>query len=286
MHQQRLQRVADARARYLAVEQQPQREIQVGAGIDEQVADAFVVLDHRHARVLGDETDQALATARDGEVDEVGELQQLDHRLAAQVLDQGQRGIGQACFAQRALQRGGDGGIRMDRLAAAAQDHAVAGLQAQGRGIGRDVGARLVDHRDHAQRHAHALDDDAVGARLAARDQAHRVRQIRDFTQSVGDVAETLRIELQAVEHRGGDAFLLRREHVLRVGGEDVVGIALQCVRHPPQQRVLCGRRQLRDGLCGVAAGAGLGSDVGHGALDLTWNFSSTLKATQDHRGG
>ena len=56
----------------------------------------------------------------------------------------------------------------MDRAAgaetvrAAAQDHRVAGLQAQRAGIGGDVGAALEDHADDAERRAHALDGQAV----------------------------------------------------------------------------------------------------------------------------
>ena len=56
--------------------------------------------------------------------------------------------------------------IRLDRMAsrAAAQDDRVAALQAQRHGVGRDVGAALVDHRDHAERHARAHDLEPVRA--------------------------------------------------------------------------------------------------------------------------
>ena len=52
----------------------------------------------------------------------------------------------------------------MDRAAgagasrAAAQDHGIAGLQAQRAGIGGHIGAAFEDHADDAERHAHALD--------------------------------------------------------------------------------------------------------------------------------
>ena len=51
-------------------------------GVHVDVADALVVLDHRHARVLGDEADQALAAARDAQVDQIVELDELGDRLA------------------------------------------------------------------------------------------------------------------------------------------------------------------------------------------------------------
>ncbi len=58
---------------------------EIGTGIDEQVADALVVLDHRYRCVLGDEADQAFTTARDGQVDQFVQLQQFQHGFATQV---------------------------------------------------------------------------------------------------------------------------------------------------------------------------------------------------------
>ena len=57
-------------------------ELDVGGGVHVDVAHALVVLDHRDARVLGDVADQALAAARDAEIDQVVELHQLGDRLA------------------------------------------------------------------------------------------------------------------------------------------------------------------------------------------------------------
>ena len=91
MHQQRFQRVAGAGPRNLAIEQQVQRQIKIGGGIHVQMADTLVVLDHRHPRVFGDEADQAFSAARNREIDDVVELQQFHHRLAAQIVDQRDR---------------------------------------------------------------------------------------------------------------------------------------------------------------------------------------------------
>ena len=254
VHQQRLQRIAHARPRGLAVEQQPQRQLLVGGAVHVQVAHALVVLDHRHARVLGDEPDQALATARDGQVDDVVELQQLEHGLAAQVGDQGEHGRIQARLADGPLQGRGDRGVGVDRLRAAAQDHAVAGLDAQRRRVGGHVRARLVDHGDDAQRHAHALDPDAVGAGLAAGDLADRVRQRGDLAQRPGDAGQARGIQGQAIEHRAARSPCAGGLEVARVGGEDGVGVVLQRPRHRHEQRVLGHAVQLRERLRGVAA--------------------------------
>ncbi|MNN17092.1 hypothetical protein D3C81_1302620 [compost metagenome] len=176
VHQQRLQRVAGRRARYLAVNQQIHRQRDIGAVIHEQMAHALVMLDHRHTRVLGDKTDQAFAAARNRQVDDVVELQQFQHGLAAQVFDQRQRRFRQAGVAQCALQACRNGGVGMDRLRAAAQDHAVTGLDAERCGIGGHVRPRFVDHRDHSQRYAHLLHADAIRPHVLARNLAHRVR--------------------------------------------------------------------------------------------------------------
>ena len=56
-----------------------------------------------------------------------------------------------------------DGARGAETFGAAAQDHGVAGLEAERTGIGRHVGPALVDHADDAERHTHTLDAHAVG---------------------------------------------------------------------------------------------------------------------------
>ena len=267
MHQQGLQRIAHARARGLAVQQQAQGQVQVGGAVHVQVAYALVVLDHRHPRVFGHEADQAFAATRDRQVDDVGQLQQLKHGLAPQVGDQGQHGRVQPGVADGALQGGGNGGIGMDRLRSAAQDHAVAGLDAQRRRVGCHVRPRLVDHRDHAQRHAYPLDPDAVGADLAAGHLADRVGQGGHFAQGIGDGRQARAVQGQAVEHRPGGAVCAGRFQITRIGGQDRLGILVQCIGHGPQQRVLGRGVQLRQCLRGGAALQGLLPDIAHRRL-------------------
>ena len=64
-------------------------------------------------------------------------------------------GVGrQADFAGGLGQQIDDRLIRMGRFLAAAEDHGVAALHADGRGVGRHVRPRFVDEEHHAQRHA------------------------------------------------------------------------------------------------------------------------------------
>ena len=53
----------------------------------------------------------------------------------------------------------------------------IARLDAKRAGVGGDVGAGLVDHADDADRHPHAADHQAVGARPLLDQGAHRVGQ-------------------------------------------------------------------------------------------------------------
>ena len=264
MHQQRLQRVAHAGARGLAVDQQVQRQVEVGGAVHVQVADALVVLDHRHARVFGDEADQAFAAARDGQVDDVDELQQFDHCLAAEILQHRHRGLGHAVRAQRSVQRRGDGEVGTDRLGAATQDHRVAGHQAQRRGVGGDVGARLVDHRDHAERDAHALDRQSVRSCLTAGRYADRVGQLGHFAECAGDAGHACLVQPQAVEHGALHAFRRGLAHVFGVGGQHRGALRFQRRSHVAQQRALRLAAQRRNDLGGVTASQCLFADRAH----------------------
>ncbi len=69
MHQEALERVAHAGALELAVLHEGEGHVDVGALVDEEVADALVVLDDGHARVLGDESGSAPRRRGDDEID-------------------------------------------------------------------------------------------------------------------------------------------------------------------------------------------------------------------------
>ncbi len=71
-------------------------------------------------------------------------------------------GFRQAGGAQALGQRVADGAAGTQAVGAAAQDRGVAGFQAEGAGIGGDVGAALVDDADDAERHPHPFDGHAV----------------------------------------------------------------------------------------------------------------------------
>ena len=223
------------------------------------------MLDHRHAGVFGDEADQAFAAARNREIDDVAELQQVEHRLPAQIGHQGQHVGPDALRFDRGPQRVGDRGVGMDRLAAAAQQHAVAGLEAQRRGIGGHVGAGLVDHRDHAQRYAHLAHAQPVRTHVVAGDPAHGIRQLGDVAHGGRDPGQSRGIQAQTVEQRARRTAGVRGFDVARVRGQDDVGLCIQRIGHRAQQGIAgigVEHGQLRSG---IAARQRRGSDLTHG---------------------
>ncbi len=122
---------------------------------------------------------QALAAARDDQIDGVLLRGELGELLAPAAGDEADAAVGQP---------GGDGrlggdlrerGVGVRRRGGAAQHDRVARLQAQRGGVDRDVGARLVDDRDDAERHAHLAHVEAVGQAVAVDHLADGVRRAR-----------------------------------------------------------------------------------------------------------
>ena len=83
-------------------------------------------------------------------------------------------------------QHGDDRGVARAGARAAAQEHRVAGLQADAGRVGGDVGPGLVDHPDDAERHPHLAQLEPVGERAAADHLADRVGQAGDVAQPLG----------------------------------------------------------------------------------------------------
>ena len=170
-------------------------------------------------RDLGDRAQrllQPLAAARDDEVDDALLARQLGELLAAAGHER-DRALGELRGDDR-----GEHGVRVRRRGRAAQDDRVAGLQAQRGGVDRHVRPRLVDHGDHAERHAHLAHVEAVGKPLAVDDLADGVGQRGDRAHGVGDRRDPRGVEREPVHQRVGEAGLAPRLEVARVGLEDL----------------------------------------------------------------
>src|SRR5690606_14886540 len=175
MHQQRFGGVAGAVFLRLGVVGDDQRLLDIDFGIDIGVAVAVEMLDHRHLGFGADALDQTLAAARDDDVHRLGHGDQAADAGAVGGFHELYRRRRQAGFGECLLYQLPQRQIRVNGFRTAAQDAGVAALDGERGGLDGDVGATLVDHAEHAQRHAHLADADARRAALDAGDLADGV---------------------------------------------------------------------------------------------------------------
>ena len=101
--------------------------------------------------------------------------------------------------------------LECERFLAAAEDDGVAALDAQAGRVDGDVGPRLVDEEDDAERHADLVDLQAVGPDAAVEHAADRIGQGGDLAQAGRHGAEPGRRQAEAVDLGGGEADGRRR---------------------------------------------------------------------------
>ena len=178
--QQRLGRAADAGAAHLGVDGDLHRHVEIGRAVDIEMADAFEMGEDRHPRLALHAPDQAFAAARNDHVEiAVEAVQHLADGGAVGGRHQLDGIFRQAGRLQPFDQAGMDGGGRIERIRAAAQDHRIAGLEAERAGIRRHVRPALIDDADDAERRAHALDMQAVRPVPCGDDLADRIAAVR-----------------------------------------------------------------------------------------------------------
>lgn len=166
-------------------------------------------LDDGDARALDDRLDEPLAAARDERVEVAVEGHQVARGGAGGVGDE----LDAVAREPRALERAahdlGERGVRPDGLLAAPQDAGVGRFEAEAGRVDGDVGARLVDHADHAERHPHLFDLEPVGAAAAADDLPDRVGQLHEVAHRLRDVRNARPESAQAVLRRRDHAVFL-----------------------------------------------------------------------------
>ena len=120
----------------------------------------------------------------------------------------------------------------MIRQRTAAQNAGVAGADADTRGIGRHVGARLIDHSDQAQRHAHAGEVHAACKHAVVEHAADRIGQLGKLLQAGGHALDALGRQQQAIEEPRRGARIARGGHIELVGGNDGIDTVAQRCGH------------------------------------------------------
>ena len=163
--QQRLEGVADARPLHLRVDGDLDGRLLVGALVEEDVHDAGAGLDHRHLRLAHDGVDQ-LRRCRAGSARRPGRAP------ASAACAPSRPNSSMVCTASPGsptLSSASCSSSTSTRLVfsaarAAAQHDGVAALERERGDVDGDVGPRLVDRADDAERHAHLAELEAVRA--------------------------------------------------------------------------------------------------------------------------
>ena len=230
--QQRLGGIAHAYALGLGINDNVERLIKVGGFMHVDVAVARARLDHRHKRLAHAALDQACTSARNEYVDNTAELHELAGGLAVGGLDHRHGLAREALGLERIGQQLRNHGTRVIGQRAAAQNAGVAGADADARGVGRHVGARLVDHSDQAQRHAHTGQVHAACKHAVVEHAADGIGQLGELLQAGGHALDALGRQPQAIEQSGRGARIARSGHIELVGSDDGVDTVAQCCGH------------------------------------------------------
>ena len=254
MHEQRLGGVADAGSLRLGVEDDVEGAVEVGGGVDVDVAVAVAVDDVGDLGVVEDRSHQRGPAPGDQAVDVAGELHQLDGGLVRDILHEDDGVVREARLGRPLPQQSGHRLVRSQRRRRAPQQGGVARLEAQAAGVAGHVGPVLVDDRHHAEGHPDAGDLEAVGPPPPVEDLAHGVGQGGDVAEPPGHPGEAGLGEAEPVEGAGFHPPGGGRLDVDGVGLEDVAGALLEQVGGG-QERLVLGRR----GGGGQHPGGGLG---------------------------
>ena len=219
--QQTFGRTTDAGAPGLGVQDDAAGLVQIGVAIGIDMADAFKMRKDRHPRLGLNQRHQTLAAARHDHVDMGHGAHHGAHRRPVAGRHQLDRGLGQAGGLQPRHHAGMDRRRRMVAFAAAAQDHRIAGLQAQRTGIGGDVRAAFIDDANHAQGRAHPADVQPRRHIPIGHDRAHRVFLFANSAQAIDDRPDPAFVQRQPVDHRAAQGLLLGIGQILAIGVKD-----------------------------------------------------------------
>ena len=242
VHEERFRRVAGGVALGLGVVGDAHGHLEVARIVHVGVADPLEVLDHRDGRLRGEPGDEALAAARNEDVDLALGADEGAHEFAVAALEHLHALGRELRFRESVAHEGGEEEIRSEGLRAAAKQNGVSGLDGERRRVDRHVRARFVDHGEDAERHAHAAHDDARRLGHEVFHAADRIGQRRDLTAARRHRGDRFFREGESVEEgfvAPGDA---RGFHVLGVDAQNFRGVPFNAVGEPRERFVARGR--------------------------------------------
>ena len=246
---------ANAGAAHLGIERDRDRHVEIGRCVHIDVAETFEMGKDRHTRLVLNARDEALAAARHDDVEMAGEA--FQHLADGRTIGGGHdldRRFGQPRLFEPGPQGGMDRGRGPRRIRTTAQDDGIAGLQAQGAGIGGNIGPAFIDDADDAERGAHALDLEPVRTLPGGDDGADRISEFGDGANALGHGDDAGRVQRQPVDEGGAHAGFLGSRHIARVLGKDRVDRGEDRVGHLVKGEVLRVARRGREVPRGLAS--------------------------------
>ena len=217
VHQKALACVAHRGTRGFRIENDLRRHFKICRLIDIDVAVAHARFNHRHRRMLHHRADQPAAAPGDQYIHIRIEPHQLIGGIARRIRHELDAILRKARLLQRGAHHSSNRLVGMDRLLAAAQDHRIAGFQAQRRGVGCYIGARLKNHCHNAEGHRHLYNLQAVRPVPAGEHLAHRVRQGNNLPHPLRHPRNTGLIQAETVKQSRAHARLLPVGKILRI---------------------------------------------------------------------
>ena len=133
----------------------------------------------------------------------------------------------------------------MDCFRTSAQNDRIARLEAESCGIDRDIRAGFIDEPDHAERNGNFVDPDSVGAGGGRENFARGIGQGDNVAESVRHRLDALRVQLETVEHGGGESLRRAVFHIDLIGGNEFFRVFFKRIRHCRKPAVLEFRRRV-----------------------------------------
>ena len=153
--------------------------------------------------------------------------------------------LGNARFGGGGLKYFDDLLIGSNCLGAAAKDACIAGLQTKSGGIDGDIGARLIDDADDAERNFNSTDFKPVGSGGIDVGDADGIGQFGGLTESFRHIGNTLLIEREPVDVRRASAFGFCGFNIERICKENFSAARFESLRHFEQRLILDTRRHV-----------------------------------------
>ena len=221
------------------------------------MADALVVLDHRHLAAFGHRSDQSLAAPGHAKVHVLGQRQEgwnglaigRRHHLDGVLWKTRQHGLG------RRDQRLGNQPVGVQCLLATPKDSGVARLETQRGRISGHIGAGFVNDDDHTNGCRDFAEAKSVGTFTRVQYTSDGIRKIRDLAQPLSHGGNAVGTQRQTIHHGSGQSEALADFQVECIGLQQAWPSRNQTVGHRPEAAVLfIGRQPGQFTRCGLGS--------------------------------